>query len=185
MKKIPYVDQIIRSKRKTIAIQITPEGQVLVRCPQKMWNHEIARFVSSKADWICRNLDRIREAPPIVCFSEAELRELVMQAKAAIPERVAYFADVLGVTYGRVSIRCQKGRWGSCSSKGNLNFNCLLMLVPPEIRDYVIVHELCHRKEMNHSPHFWAKVGQILPDYPLRRKWLREQGQQLIARIGK
>lgn len=185
MNKIPYVDQVIRSKRKTIAIQITPDGQVLVRCPQKMWNREIARFVSSKADWIEWHLNRIKEAPPVVCFSEEELREMVRQAKEVIPEQVAFFAKILGVSYGRVSIRCQKGRWGSCSSKGNLNFNCLLMLVPPEIRDYVIVHELCHRKEMNHSPLFWAEVGRIMPDYPLRRKWLREQGQRLIARIGK
>ncbi|MDY3888895.1 MAG: M48 family metallopeptidase, partial [Agathobacter sp.] len=86
-----------------------------------------------------------------------------------IPKRVAYFADIMGVDYGRITIRMQKTRWGSCSSKGNLNFNCLLMLAPPEVIDYVVVHELCHRKEMNHSKAFWREVERVLPDYRSRK----------------
>ena len=78
------------------------------------------------------------------------------------------------MTYGRITIRAQRSRWGSCSSKGNLNFNCLLMLTPSEIRDYVVVHELCHRIELNHSAYFWAEVARILPDYKECRKWLIE-----------
>ncbi len=98
---------------------------------------------------------------------------LVSVAKRYIPERVTYWADIIGVTYGRISIRQQKTRWGSCSGEGNLNFNCLMMQMPKEIIDYVIVHELCHRKQMNHSKLFWAEVGNILPDYKERRKVLR------------
>ncbi|MDE6567167.1 MAG: M48 family metallopeptidase, partial [Lachnospiraceae bacterium] len=94
-----------------------------------------------------------------------------------------YYARQIGVDYGRITIRNQKTRWGSCSGKGNLNFNCLLMLAPAEIQDYVVVHELCHRREMNHSPRFWAEVAKIMPDYQERRKWLKEHGQEIMRRM--
>ena len=88
----------------------------------------------------------------------------------------------MGVTYGRITIRNQKTRWGSCSSKGNLNFNCLLMLTPPEVIDYVVVHELCHRKEMNHSKAFWDEVAHVLPDYEKARLWLKTEGDMIMRR---
>ena len=87
------------------------------------------------------------------------------------------------MTYDRITIRRQHSRWGSCSSKGNLNFNCLLALVPEAVLDYIIVHELCHRRHMNHSPVFWAEVARLLPDYPQARTWLRDKGGALIARL--
>jgi predicted metal-dependent hydrolase len=96
---------------------------------------------------------------------------------------VQYFAPLVGVDYRRITIRSQKTRWGSCSSSGNLNFNCLLLLAPPEVLDYVVVHELCHRKEMNHAPRFWAEVGRVLPDYKKRNKWLKENGSRLMLLI--
>ncbi len=89
----------------------------------------------------------------------------------------------MGVSYGRITIRSQRTRWGSCSSKGNLNFNCLLLLCPEAVQDYVVVHELCHRKELNHSPKFWAEVERICPDYKTHRKWLKENGSSLIGRL--
>ena len=97
--------------------------------------------------------------------------------------RAAFFAPLVGVRYGRVSIRSQHSRWGSCSSLGNLNFNCLLLLAPEEVLDYVVVHELCHRLEMNHSPRFWAQVERVLPDYAAARTWLRQNGESLLARL--
>ncbi len=100
-----------------------------------------------------------------------------------IPRRVEYFAPLVGVDYGRITIRAQHTRWGSCSSKGNLNFNFLLVLCPPEVLDYVVVHELCHRLEMNHSARFWKGVERVLPDYCSRRGWLREQGGLLLDRL--
>ena len=112
-----------------------------------------------------------------------DIRKLADQASVVIPKRVEYFAEKIPVTYGRITIRNQKTRWGSCSGKGNLNFNCLLMLAPPEVLDYVVVHELCHRKEMNHSERFWREVENILPDYRERKKWLKENGGRLIARM--
>lgn len=108
---------------------------------------------------------------------------MAQKAKQILPERIAYFASLLGVSYGRITIRAQRSRWGSCSAKGNLNFNCLLMLVPPEVRDYVVVHELCHRLELNHSPKFWAWVERVVPDYKLHRTWLRDNGSSLIGRL--
>lgn len=96
------------------------------------------------------------------------------KAREVIARRTAYFADVMGVDYGRITIREQKTRWGSCSSAGNLNFNWKLILLPPEVLDYVVVHELAHRREMNHSENFWKIVEQVLPDYKECRKMLRK-----------
>ena len=100
-----------------------------------------------------------------------------------IPERVAYYAPIAGVSYGRITIRNQKSRWGSCSAKGNLNFNCLLMLTPPEVIDSVVVHELCHRKEMNHSRRFYDEVLRVYPDYHIWNKWLKENGAAIMRRM--
>ena len=98
----------------------------------------------------------------------------VKKALQVFPERVEYYARQMGVSYGRITIREQKTRWGSCSGKGNLNFNWKLTLMPPEVLDYVVVHELAHRREMNHSRDFWKIVEQVLPDYQERRKRLKE-----------
>lgn len=180
-KNIGY--RIIRSDRQTIAIQISPEGEVLVRCPRRMREDAIRTFVASKSHWIETHLTIKNEAPKLPEFAPEELRALAQQAVKMIPERVAYFAPLVGVPYGRITIRNQRSRWGSCSGKGNLNFNCLLILVPQEVMDYVVVHELCHRIEMNHSLKFWAEVERVLPDYRERQKWLRENGPALIGRL--
>lgn len=116
-------------------------------------------------------------------LSVEELRKLAKEAAAHIPVRAALFAGQMGVSYNRITIRNQKSRWGSCSSKGNLNFNCLLMLMPPDIIDYVVVHELCHRLEMNHSALFWKEVENVLPDYKKRRKWLKDNGEGIMRRM--
>ena len=171
---------LIRSRRKTIAIQITPQAEVIVRCPMKMAQEDILRFVEQKQHWIEKHLSA---CTPIQPLSSQELRDLAAQAKADLSQRVAHFAPLVGVGCGRSTIRSQRTRWGSCRGKGNLNFNCLLMLAPPEIRDYVVVHELCHRLHMDHSPAFWAAVRQILPDYAVRRAWLKTNGRHLIARL--
>lgn len=171
---------LIRSDRKTVSIRITPEG-VEVRAPRRASKAEIDRFVQSKRAWIEANLAKLPPKQPK--FTETELQALARQAKEDLPARVRRFAPVLGVTCGRITIRSQHTRWGSCSAKGNLNFNCLLMLAPESVRDYVVVHELCHRLEMNHSAKFWANVERVLPDYRERRQWLRDHGAELIGRL--
>ena len=110
--------------------------------------------------------------------------ELAEKALRTIPERVAYYAPKIGVSYGRISIRAQKTKWGSCSAEGNLNFNYLLMLAPPEVLDSVVVHELCHRKEMNHSPRFYTEVLRVFPEYKKHCRWLKDNGNVLHQRAG-
>lgn len=173
--------KVVKSNRKTVSIEITKEAEVIVRAPFRMPDTEIQKFLNEKSDWIEKHIQmqraRIENAKNTQQLTEEEIRKLAEKALEVIPKRVAHYAKQMGVTYGRITIRNQKTRWGSCSSKGNLNFNCMLMLLPPEIQDYVVVHELCHRKEMNHSPRFWAEVEKVLPDYQTRRKWLKENGR--------
>ena len=173
--------RVIRSDRKTIAIQIKPDGEVLVRCNKGLPDRLIREFVESKENWIEKQLAGRESDEP--AFSDAELRALAEKAKQVISQKVAHFAPLVGVSYGRITIRSQRSRWGSCSGKGNLNFNCLLMLAPAQVVDYVVVHELCHRKEMNHSPRFWAEVESVFPEYRTAKQWLKENGNGLIARL--
>lgn len=175
---------VIRSARKTLSLEVRPNGEILVRAPYYARNAEIERFVREHGSWIDKQLARVEAAALRPCdkLTSEELKELASQACRLLPERVRYYAPLLGVNYGRITIRNQRTRWGSCSSKGNLNFNCLLMLTPSEVMDYVVVHELCHRIEMNHSPRFWALVESVLPDYKTRRKWLKDHGAELMAR---
>ena len=111
----------------------------------------------------------------------AQERQLRERAKSVLAQRVAYFAQQIGVTYGKITVRDQKTRWGSCSQAGNLNFNFRLILAPPEVLDYVVVHELCHRRQMNHSARFWQEVAQVLPDYRERKAWLAKNGWRLMG----
>lgn len=131
-----------------------------------------AVIIKSKRKSILK-LQRKQEQQPVI--TEKDLIQLKKVAAEYIPKRVAYYAKLMGVTYGRITIRNQKTRWGSCSSRGNLNFNCRLMLMPREVIDYVVVHELCHRKQMNHSSKFWYEVERIMPDYDVYRQRLKKQ----------
>ena len=174
---------LIRSRRRSVGIRIEDSGEITVRAPLRMPEREIRQVLESKRSWIEKTLQKIelREQEPKL--TRAEVDALADQALKVIPPKVAERAKQIGVTYGRITIRNQKTRWGSCSAKGNLNFNCLLMLCPEDVLDYVIVHELCHRKELNHSPRFWAEVEKVLPDYKKALKWLKNEGQQVIAKI--
>ena len=186
--------KIIRSNRKTLAIQINPDLSVTVRAPMYAPQSDIERILREKEGWIQKHIEKIREqeekkketqgeSMEREYLTNEEIKKLADKALQHIPKRVSYFAKQIDVTYGKITIRNQKTRWGSCSSKGNLNFNCLLMLTPPEVIDYVVVHELCHRKEMNHSEAFWAEVEKILPYYKEQVKWLKENGAQIIGRM--
>lgn len=178
---------IIRSNRKSISIQIGRNGDVIVRAPYRVSDREIQKFIKQKQDWIRKHQEKILEQekrlegiPPL---NSEEIHRIADQAMQVIPERVAYYAEKIGVTYGRITIRNQKTRWGSCSSKGNLNFNCLLMLTPPEVIDSVVVHELCHRKEMNHSKQFYEEVYRVYPEYDQWNRWLKENGPMILRRM--
>ncbi len=181
MTPIPY--QLIRSNRKSIALELTPAGDLIVRAPARMPLAEIQTFVTSKQDWIESHRAKLAAVPAQPRLTMEEINALADAALADLPPRVRRFAPLVGVTYGRITVRNQRSLWGSCSAQGNLNFNCLLMLCPPAVRDYVVVHELCHRLEMNHSPAFWAQVARVLPEYETHRQWLSDQGRAIIARI--
>lgn len=183
--KIQY--QIIRSGRRTLQIEIRAGGQVIVRAPRHVSDAEIQRFVDSKAAWIAGHVEKKLAAeearPKEPRLSMEDIRRLADEATDDIPARVRHFAPLVGASYGRITIRNQKSKWGSCSSQKNLNFNCLLMLAPPEVRDYVVVHELCHLLELNHSARFWAHVKRVLPDYKNQEEWLKTNGPVLMRRM--
>lgn len=178
---------VIRSNRKTIAAEIR-QNQLIIRAPLYATNEDINRFLRKHQKWFDQHLAkaqaREKAKEGIHIFTHDEIQALANRALEVIPARVAHYAALIGVNYGRITIRCQRTRWGSCSSKGNLNFNCLLMLTPPEVIDSVVVHELCHRKEMNHSDRFYAEVLRVFPDYWAQHKWLKENGDMLLAMLG-
>ena len=178
--------RLMRSRRRTVSVEVTSDG-ITVRAPLKMPVAEIDKFVIDHKDWIRKKTALIEEKKkcqqPVEHLTRADIDRLAEEAMRVIPERVAYYAPIVGVTYGRITIRNQVSRWGSCSAKGNLNFNCLLMLMPPEVLDSVVVHELCHRKEMNHSKRFYAEVLRVYPDYNKWHKWLEDHGDEIMRRM--
>jgi hypothetical protein len=182
MKKI----EIRRSRRRTLSIEVTADAKVIVRAPMHMSRATIDGFVEEKADWIESSLRKMemrrKERDALEKLSEKELGRLAQQAADVLSKKVKLYAGQMGVKYGKITIRNQKTRWGSCSSKGDLSFNCLLMLAPEKVQDYVVVHELCHRRQMNHSAQFWNEVAAIMPDYRECRDWLKVHGESLMAR---
>ena len=173
--------ELIKSSRKTLAAEIK-QGRLIIRAPHQAADEDIRRFIQKNSQWIETHLAKSRSreaaAESIPKLTPEELHNLAQQALEVIPARAAYYAPLIGVTYGRITIRNQTSRWGSCSSKGNLNYNWKLILMPQEILDYVVVHELAHRKEMNHSARFYAVVAAEMPDYAAKQKWLREHGSE-------
>ncbi|MBQ9060883.1 MAG: M48 family metallopeptidase [Firmicutes bacterium] len=178
--------KIKRSKRKTIGIEVTPEG-LLVRAPLHASSAEIERVLNKHRRWINSHTQKLEQdletAREAGMLGPEDLRGLSRQAKEYLPGRVAHYEPLIGVRAGRITIRTQKSRWGSCSAKGNLNFNCLLMLTPPEVIDSVVVHELCHLKEMNHSPRFYDEVLRVYPEYDKWHRWLNDHGRAIMKRV--
>jgi len=176
--------RVLRSDRSTTAIRITDGGEIEILCPRMAAEKELQQVLDRHSRWIQKNLQKVNamgpKEPP---FSAEEIQNMICLTKEIIPQKAAYFAARLGVTYGRITIRRQRTKWGSCSSKGNLNFNCTLAMAPEPVLDYVVVHELCHRLEMNHSPAFWKLVEGIFPDYKACRRWLNDHGNELIGRL--
>ena len=176
--------EVVYSRRRTLGLEVRADGRVILRAPKGLSNQAVMDFVKERQAWIVQKwfeTERIRrqkaERPPRDYEQnpalEAQYRK---EARRRITERAAYFAEKMGVDYGRIAIKAAKTRWGSCSAQGNLNFHWKLILMPPAILDYVVVHELAHRIEMNHSPRFWAQVERILLDYRERRRWIKENG---------
>ncbi len=177
--------RLLRSARRTLGIEIAPDGAVIVRAPRMMPRRQIEALLRDKAEWIARARAKAAqraEAAAAAPLTSEELAALRAQAKTYLPERAAFYAARIGVDFGRITVRTQKTRWGSCSARGDLSFNCLLMLTPREVIDSVVVHELCHRRHMDHSAAFYAEVLRAFPDYRKWHGWLKENGPLLLAR---
>ncbi|MGN1181091.1 MAG: M48 family metallopeptidase [Suilimivivens sp.] len=223
--------QLIKSKRKTIAISFDGDGNLIVKAPYFVRNYEVEAFVRSKADWIEATAIRLkrekekrentrlklesgdmlpflgeqrvltviredRKRAKVNCAMERLLvfvpydagyeyrREALekwyrKEASVIIGEKAEEYASRLNVAFKDIHIKDQKSRWGSCSSKGNLNFNWRLVMAPESVLDYVVIHELCHLRYMDHSEHFWNLVSGVCPAYRQYRKWLKENGESL------
>ncbi len=183
---------VVRSKRKSYGLVVDEDGGVTVRIPLRGSITVARKLVADKQDWLMEKIRLQKQRKQVREAQEAESeskytseqragleRRYRQAAKEYFPKRADYYAQQIGVSYERIRIAEQKTRWGSCSSKGTLSFNWKLMLAPPKVLDYVVVHELCHLKEMNHSPRFWKLVEDIMPDYKEYRKWLKENGSTL------
>lgn len=183
--ELPYT--LVRSSRKSCAISIDPEGQITVRVPLRISQKEIEHLLIEKRIWIITKYleaEKKRQNRPVSNLTDVQRAALekryIAAAKEYFPKRAAYFVQFTGGTYNRITVRDQKTRWGSCSARGTLSLNWRLMLAPPAIADYVIVHELCHLTYMNHSADFWRKVESVYPDYRTARKWLKDHGNDLV-----
>ena len=166
---------LIRSRRKTLALEITRDCRVLVRAPMRLPQVRIDAFVEQHADWIARHLAqqqaRMAAAPPAP--TPEEIAVLKEQARTVLPPKIAYWSEKMGVTPTGFKVTTARKRYGSCSGKNSLCFSCFLMQYPEEAIDLVVVHELCHIREKNHGPRFYALLEQVLPDYKERKKLLR------------
>lgn len=187
MKIGEYNVEVRRSKRKSAAIKITADMQIVVFVPLYVSDNEIEKMVISKSKWIDEHMLKVQstidERSKLEKITFEQIKELANQAVEYIPKRVKYYAEKENFVYNKITIKNLVSRWGSCSTKGNLNFNCLLMLTPDYVIDYIVVHELCHLREMNHSEKFWAEVEKIMPDYQRAELWLKQNGGNLIARM--
>ena len=187
MKIGEYNVEVRRSKRKSAAIKITADMQIVVFVPVYVSDNEIERMVISKSKWIDEHMLKVQstidERSKLEKITFEQIKELADQAVEYIPKRVKYYAEKENFVYNKITIKNLVSRWGSCSTKGNLNFNCLLMLTPDYVIDYIVVHELCHLREMNHSEKFRAEVEKIMPDYQRAELWLKQNGGNLISRM--
>ena len=168
---------LIRSSRRTLGLEITADLRVVVRAPKRCSQRQIADFVARHEDWIRDHL-AIQQRRAVAAAARAvtpeQEAELRLQAKEYIPQRVAYYAPLVGVTPTGIKITSAQMRFGSCSGKNRLCFSWRLMQYPPAAIDYVVVHELCHIHHHNHSAAFWSAVAAVMPDYKQRQALLRD-----------
>jgi len=162
-------------RSRNVRISLSADGRVLVTRPFWISEKFAQNFVVDKKDWLESQFKKMQSMPTSV-LSKGTRRDYLLykeRARAIVIKRLEYFNKFYQFKYKRISIRDQRTRWGSCSKSGGLNFNYRLVFLPPELIDYLIVHELCHLKELNHSPAFWNIVSQQIPDFKKRRQTLR------------
>ena len=169
------IHKMVRSKRRSLALQVTEEGFLVVRAPRSLSEREVLRFVEEKSPWVEKKVRQAveRAGTAIPAPGPAEKKRLKTLARDAFIERSCLYASRMGVQFEKIRLSSAKTRWGSCSLKGSLSFNWKLIQAPVEVLDYVVVHELAHLVEHNHSPRFWAKVAEFFPGYQQAKLWLK------------
>lgn len=174
-KKIIYT--LKRSKRaKKIRLAVYCDGSIVLTAPYGFKENFIERFIKSKASWLFSKILFFNKfkGKTIIKRGRKDYFKYKERARALVEKKASYFLNMYGLEIGKISIKNQKTRWGSCSKKGNLNFNYKILFLPEKIQDYIIVHEICHLKEFNHSHNFWRLVSRFIPDYLRIRRELKE-----------
>lgn len=183
--------KLIRSRRRSVALEINQNAELIIRAPKFTPIYIIEKFVNQKIDWITKK-------QKIAIEKKEEIRKLKInlssealakgekvkkidknEAEKIISSRAKYYSKLTNLKYEKLKITSAKNRWGSCSFKNNINFSIRLAMAPKEVIDYVVIHELCHIKEKNHSKNFWSEVKKIMPEYKQNEKWLKTKGHLL------
>jgi len=168
------IHRLVRTRRKSLALVITEDAQLVIRAPRRLPQSYIDRFIEQKRRWIEKKIAEISSRPKVLPLSHEQEQAYRELAAVIIPARVKYYSELTGLYPKKVKISNARKRWGSCGAKGTINIAWRLILFPQEVIDYVVVHELVHLVEHNHSRRFWHRVGQILPDYRVHKQRLRE-----------
>jgi hypothetical protein len=178
--KIVYV---VRKNRKTKNLRLTVNGRVGLTAskPWYLSDKALERFIKAKAQWIIAKLEDCKKINTQNPFRNSSQEYLAYKqpAERLVTKKINHFNRAYQFKFSQIGIRNQKTRWGSCSSRGNLNFNYKLIFLPEKMIDYIVVHELCHLKELNHSDRFWKLVVQSIPDYKIIKKDLQKKGIEL------
>jgi len=177
---MPIIPNVItRSKRRSISLFIHPNGDFEVRLPLKTPLQTATDFIAKKEAWLYKNIQKAKQSwMQKPNYSNQEISELKKKAKYQIPNVVQKWSAEMQAKFNQIRIKNTKTRWGSCSSKNNLNFHYKLILFPPEVLEYVVIHELAHVFQKNHSAKFWKIVEEYCPNYKLHRNWLKTEGQK-------
>ena len=154
-----------------MSISIKIDGRVVVTTPKRVTEHMVSRFVDDHKELIAKNLARVSQRA-IMRIPREDVVGLKKRARELVENRSAHFAHLYNLSYKKITVRAQKSRWGSCSAAGHLSFNYKIAVLPPHLVDYIVVHEICHLKELNHSKRFWELVGHTIPNYRALRKEL-------------
>lgn len=153
-------------------VSVHPGGLVRVTVPSRASQTAIDRFLAKYSEWIKRAREKVRDVT-VITAEKALIAVYKKQAEGVAKERVAHFANRFGVSHGSITIRAQKSRWGSCSRRGNLSFNYKIALLPSDLQDYIVVHEICHLLQFDHSRVFWNQVAREIPNHRALRGVLR------------
>ena len=182
MQSLEY--KLVRSRRRTLALEIQKDGALLVRSPLMFPTEAIHRFIGQKICWIERKrkeaVEKDRSRMLLPKLSEALVEHHKKLAEQKISERLEHYSSRLGISYRRCRISSARSRWGTCSRGGGLGFSWRLAMAPAPVLDYVVIHELVHILEHNHSGRFWEKVKQICPEYKRWKQWLKENDHLLV-----